>query len=195
MLLYSSMLQLPSSVLGYPLGLLIQSILDSLITEVASTLLTNSYLIIIKSLMPNVVAALYYDLTSPDTNPPAWALSGHIWITIIMLFLIPLTFLRKLDSLRHTSYIALFSVGACNPHPLPIDFSQTCFFSHSISCRNCHCMLLQTSERHHRTWGDPSDLLHPQLHLHIPRTSVCLYLCSERKWRIYIGCWYLLRFA
>ncbi|OBZ74208.1 Vacuolar amino acid transporter 5 [Grifola frondosa] len=45
-----------------------------------------SYLIIIKSLMPNVVSALYHDLTSPDTVPP-------------------------LDSLRHTSYIALFSVA------------------------------------------------------------------------------------
>ncbi|KAI0653271.1 transmembrane amino acid transporter protein-domain-containing protein [Cubamyces menziesii] len=70
-----------------------------------------SYLIIIKSLMPNVVAALYHDLTSPDVNPPAWMLSGQNWITIIMIPLIPLAFLRKLDSLRHTSYIALFSVA------------------------------------------------------------------------------------
>ncbi|KAI1793448.1 vacuolar amino acid transporter 5 [Ganoderma leucocontextum] len=70
-----------------------------------------SYLIIIKSLMPNVVLALYHDLTSPDVNPPAWMLSGQNWITLIMIPLIPLTFLRKLDSLRHTSYIALFSVA------------------------------------------------------------------------------------
>ncbi|KAH9884779.1 transmembrane amino acid transporter protein-domain-containing protein [Cubamyces lactineus] len=70
-----------------------------------------SYLIIIKSLMPNVVAALYHDLTSPDVNPPAWMLSGQNWITLIMIPLIPLAFLRKLDSLRHTSYIALFSVA------------------------------------------------------------------------------------
>ncbi|RPD64134.1 vacuolar amino acid transporter 5 [Lentinus tigrinus ALCF2SS1-7] len=70
-----------------------------------------SYLIIIKSLMPSVVSALYHDLTSPDVNPPAWMLSGQNWITIIMIPLIPLTFLRKLDSLRHTSYIALFSVA------------------------------------------------------------------------------------
>ncbi|KAI0330913.1 hypothetical protein GY45DRAFT_1323045 [Cubamyces sp. BRFM 1775] len=70
-----------------------------------------SYLIIVKSLMPNVVAALYHDLTSPDVNPPAWMLSGQNWITIIMIPLIPLAFLRKLDSLRHTSYIALFSVA------------------------------------------------------------------------------------
>ncbi|KAI0924501.1 hypothetical protein AcW2_005375 [Taiwanofungus camphoratus] len=68
-----------------------------------------SYLIIIKSLMPNVIAAFYHDLAS--TNPPAWAQSGRIWITIIMALLVPLSFLRKLDSLRHTSYIALFSVA------------------------------------------------------------------------------------
>lgn len=68
-----------------------------------------SYLIIIKSLLPNVVASLYHDLTSPDTNPPAWALSGHVWITLVMIVLAPLSFFRRLDSLRHTSYIALFS--------------------------------------------------------------------------------------
>ena len=71
----------------------------------------DSYLIIIKSLLPNVVASLYHDLTSPDTNPPEWALSGHVWICLIMIVLVPLSFLRRLDSLRHTSYIALFSCG------------------------------------------------------------------------------------
>ncbi|EMD39143.1 hypothetical protein CERSUDRAFT_134012 [Gelatoporia subvermispora B] len=68
-----------------------------------------SYLIIIKTLMPNVVSALYHDLSSRD--PPAWALSGSNWITILILVLFPLSFLRKLDSFRHTSYIALFSVA------------------------------------------------------------------------------------
>jgi transmembrane amino acid transporter len=71
----------------------------------------NSYLIIIKSLLPNVVASLYHDLSSPGTNPPAWALSGRIWISLLMAVLLPLSFLRRLDSLRHTSYIALFSCG------------------------------------------------------------------------------------
>jgi amino acid permease len=70
-----------------------------------------SYLIIIKGLMPNVVASLYHDLTSPDTNPPDFALSGRFWITLFMIFLVPLAFLRRLDSLRHTSYVALFSAG------------------------------------------------------------------------------------
>ncbi|KAJ7625623.1 transmembrane amino acid transporter protein-domain-containing protein [Roridomyces roridus] len=68
-----------------------------------------SYLIIIKGLMPNVVTALYHDLSS--TTPPAWALSGRNWITLFMIILVPLVFLRHLDSLRHTSYVALFSVA------------------------------------------------------------------------------------
>ncbi|KAI5123504.1 hypothetical protein M0805_006664 [Coniferiporia weirii] len=70
-----------------------------------------SYLIIIKSLMPSVVRSLYHDLTSVNTEPPAWAVSGRFWITLLMVILIPLCFLRRLDSLRHTSYVALFSVA------------------------------------------------------------------------------------
>jgi len=68
-----------------------------------------SYLIIVKSLMPNVIAAFYHDLSLGD--PPAWARSGRVWITILMGILFPLSFMRKIDSLRHTSYIALFSVA------------------------------------------------------------------------------------
>jgi len=84
-----------------------------------------SYLIILKSLIPTVIASLYHDLTSPDTNPPDWALSGRMWISLLMVILVPLSFLRRLDSLRHTSYIALFScaylvliVIVCHLHPL-----------------------------------------------------------------------------
>ncbi|KAI9440368.1 transmembrane amino acid transporter protein-domain-containing protein [Lactarius indigo] len=84
-----------------------------------------SYLIIIKSLIPNVIASLYHDLTSPDTNPPEWALSGRLWICLLMVILGPLSFLRRLDSLRHTSYVALFScaylvliVIVCHFYPL-----------------------------------------------------------------------------
>src|SRR5438132_579407 len=72
---------------------------------------SSSYLIIIKGLMPNVVASIYHDLTSETTNPPAWALSESNWLFIFMAVLVPLCFLRHIDSLRHTSYIALFSVG------------------------------------------------------------------------------------
>lgn len=73
--------------------------------------LRPSYLIIIKSLMPNVVAAIHHDIASPDTRLPDWALSGRVWICLVMLILMPLSFLRHLDSLRHTSFVALFAVG------------------------------------------------------------------------------------
>ncbi|KAJ3989322.1 transmembrane amino acid transporter protein-domain-containing protein [Lentinula detonsa] len=67
-----------------------------------------SYLIIIKGLTPNVVSSLYHD--SSDAEPPAWMLNGRNWLSIFMIILIPLAFLRRLNSLRHTSYVALFSV-------------------------------------------------------------------------------------
>ncbi|KAF9475011.1 AAAP amino acid transporter [Pholiota conissans] len=70
-----------------------------------------SYLIIIKGLMPKVIASLYHDLTPATTNPPEWTQNGNIWITIFTLVLVPLCFLRHLHSLRHTSYVALFSVA------------------------------------------------------------------------------------
>jgi amino acid permease len=82
---------------------------------IQAVLTAFSYLIIIKSLMPNVVESLYHDLTSPTTNPPAWALSGRNWITLFMFILVPLASLRRLDSLRHTSYIVMFSVGKPKP--------------------------------------------------------------------------------
>lgn len=67
-----------------------------------------SYLIIIKKLMPSVVEALYHDLSHYD--PPPWALSEQNWVIIFLLILSPLAFLRKLDNLRYTSYVSLFSV-------------------------------------------------------------------------------------
>lgn len=70
-----------------------------------------SYLIIIKGLMPNVVLSLYHDLTPSHIDPPEWSLSGRMWISLFMIILLPLAFLRRLDSLRHTSYVALFSVA------------------------------------------------------------------------------------
>lgn len=94
--------------------------------------LPHSYLIIIKGLMPNVVESLYHVLTSPDVNPPAWMLHGGNWISIFMLLLVPLCFLRTLHSLRHTSYVALFAVGESALIPLTvytpslIPFKRTC---------------------------------------------------------------------
>ncbi|KAF8586472.1 hypothetical protein K439DRAFT_1556146 [Ramaria rubella] len=82
-----------------------------------------SYLIIIKGLMPNVVASLYHDLLPGD--PPGWSTSGRLWITLFMAALIPLSFQRRLDSLRYASYIAVFAVVylvliviVCYLHPL-----------------------------------------------------------------------------
>ncbi|KAI0031435.1 transmembrane amino acid transporter protein-domain-containing protein [Vararia minispora EC-137] len=68
-----------------------------------------SYLIIIKSLVPSVVASLYHDL-APGRSPPEWAINGRIWLLLLIIVLVPLCFMRHLHSLRHTSYIALFSV-------------------------------------------------------------------------------------
>lgn len=105
----SSTRPLLSNALGYPSGAPVLScVLRATMADEA-----NSYLIIIKSLLPNVVASLYHDLSSPDTNPPAWSLSGRIWISLLMVVLVPLSYLRRLDSLRHASFIALFSCGEC----------------------------------------------------------------------------------
>lgn len=70
----------------------------------------SSYLIIIKGLMPSVVKSLHH-VSGSASELPWWTISGRFWITVFMAVLIPLCFLRKLDSLRHTSYVALFSVG------------------------------------------------------------------------------------
>ena len=67
--------------------------------------------------MPSVVKALYHVLLSYE--PPEWALSGRIWISIFMIALVPLCFLRSLHSLRHTSYIALFAVGMFRSASVP----------------------------------------------------------------------------
>jgi len=64
----------------------------------------TSYLIIIGELMPEVVAASVwgaeYDLL----------LDRRFWITVFMLVIIPLAFLKKLDSLRYTSLLALVAI-------------------------------------------------------------------------------------
>ncbi|KAG8880103.1 hypothetical protein FRB97_001089 [Tulasnella sp. 331] len=68
-----------------------------------------SYLIIIKGLAPSVLKSLFH-VMSPSTELPDWSLDGRVWVTIFMFILAPLCFLRRLDSLRHTSYIAVVSV-------------------------------------------------------------------------------------
>lgn len=65
-----------------------------------------SYMIIIGDLMPGVVLGF-----------AGWAaeipflVDRNFWITAFMLLIIPLSFLRRLDSLKYTSLVALVSIG------------------------------------------------------------------------------------
>ncbi|MCJ1409864.1 hypothetical protein MMC19_003948 [Ptychographa xylographoides] len=65
-----------------------------------------SYLIIIGGLMPGVVEGF-----TSDVHGAVFLLDRHFWITGFMLIVIPLSFLRRLDSLKYTSVIALISIG------------------------------------------------------------------------------------
>ncbi|KAG6367677.1 hypothetical protein INS49_001871 [Diaporthe citri] len=65
-----------------------------------------SYLIIIGDLMPGVVRGFN---ESADRVP--FLVDRNFWITAFMLIIIPLSFLRRLDSLKYTSVIALISIG------------------------------------------------------------------------------------
>lgn len=65
-----------------------------------------SYLIIIGDLMPGVVMGF----DSAAENVP-FLVDRHFWVTVFMLVVIPLSFLRRLDSLKYTSVIALISIG------------------------------------------------------------------------------------
>ncbi|OZJ04345.1 hypothetical protein BZG36_02388 [Bifiguratus adelaidae] len=66
-----------------------------------------SYLIIISDLMPQVAHSLFF--ISLDSG--SILVAGRFWLTIFMLLIVvPLSFLRKLDSLKYTSIIALFAV-------------------------------------------------------------------------------------
>ena len=139
-----------------------------------------SYLIIIKSLMPNVVAAIHHDIASPDTRLPDWALSERVWICLIMLILAPLSFLRHLDSLRHTSFIALFAVGTRINPKLPGGCADRKFLI-SVSCHCCGLWLFQPHGRCSRTRRDPPHSLYPCVRVNFPGPSVCFHLCPERK--------------
>ncbi|ATY63878.1 hypothetical protein A9K55_003921 [Cordyceps militaris] len=65
-----------------------------------------SYMIIIGDLMPGVMQGL----TNHTDNFP-YLVNRHFWITAFMLLVIPLSFLRRLDSLKYTSIVALVSIG------------------------------------------------------------------------------------
>jgi amino acid permease len=65
-----------------------------------------SYMIIIGDLMPGVA----YGLDHRAQHVP-FLMDRNFWITAFMLVIIPLSFLRRLDSLKYTSVIALVSIG------------------------------------------------------------------------------------
>ncbi|KAK0387738.1 hypothetical protein NLU13_3983 [Sarocladium strictum] len=65
-----------------------------------------SYMIIIGDLMPGVVLGFN---SHADRLP--YLVDRAFWITAFMLLVIPLSFLRRLDSLKYTSLVALVSIG------------------------------------------------------------------------------------
>ncbi|KAM0344069.1 hypothetical protein ACHAPU_007972 [Fusarium lateritium] len=65
-----------------------------------------SYMIIIGDLMPGVVLGFLN-----NANSAPYLVDRNFWITAFMLLIIPLSFLRRLDSLKYTSIVALVSIG------------------------------------------------------------------------------------
>jgi amino acid permease len=65
-----------------------------------------SYLIIIGDLMPGVVLGF-----TSEEGLARFLLDRHFWVTAFMLVCIPLSYLRRLDSLKYTSVIALISIS------------------------------------------------------------------------------------
>ncbi|KAK8230634.1 transmembrane amino acid transporter protein-domain-containing protein [Phyllosticta capitalensis] len=64
-----------------------------------------SYLIIIGDLMPGVVKGF------SEGSVPGFLIDRQFWITAFMLIVIPLSYLRRIDSLKYTSIIALISIS------------------------------------------------------------------------------------
>ncbi|KAI5956978.1 hypothetical protein KGF54_000597 [Candida jiufengensis] len=64
-----------------------------------------SYLVVVGDLMPKIMETL-------NVKSDSIFMSRNIWISIFMIFIItPLSFLKKLNSLKYTSILALFSVA------------------------------------------------------------------------------------
>ncbi|CAM1506328.1 Fc.00g059690.m01.CDS01 [Cosmosporella sp. VM-42] len=65
-----------------------------------------SYMIIIGDLMPGVMLGF-----NDNAGQLPYLVDRNFWITAFMLLIIPLSFLRRLDSLKYTSLVALVSIG------------------------------------------------------------------------------------
>jgi amino acid permease len=63
-------------------------------------------MIIIGDLMPGVVLGF-----NGRAMEIPYLVDRQFWVTAFMLFIIPLAFLRRLDSLKYTSLVALVSIG------------------------------------------------------------------------------------
>ena len=69
-----------------------------------------SYLIICGQLMPQVIISFFRAFHRDIHEIPTLFLDRSFWILALIVLLIPLCFLRRLDSLRHTSYLSLLAV-------------------------------------------------------------------------------------
>lgn len=69
-----------------------------------------SYLIISGQLMPQVVLSFAKAAGHSYAAIPTWLLDRNFWVTLLIALLLPLCFLRRIDSLRHTSYLSLAAV-------------------------------------------------------------------------------------
>ncbi|CAK9438970.1 uncharacterized protein LODBEIA_P31940 [Lodderomyces beijingensis] len=64
-----------------------------------------SYLVVIGDLMPKIMESL-------EVSPDSFLMGRNFWITVIMATVVaPLSFLKKLSSLRNTSILSLFSIA------------------------------------------------------------------------------------
>lgn len=73
-----------------------------------------SYLLIFGKLMPQVIHSFQSSVLSSSASVQIdseilW-FDRRLWITLAMILLVPISFLPTLDSLRHTSYVALIGV-------------------------------------------------------------------------------------
>ena len=84
-----------------------------------------SYLIICGQLMPQVIISFFRAFHRDIHQIPTLFLDRSFWILALIILLIPLCFLRRLDSLRHTSYLSLLAVFYLVIIVLHYSFSRT----------------------------------------------------------------------
>lgn len=156
-----------------------------------------SYMIIIGDLMPGVMMGF-----NKHADSVPYLVDRHFWITAFMLLVIPLSFLRRLDSLKYTSVIALVSIGylivlvvyhfAVDPHADPsqirviewggavstlstlpvVVFAYTCHQNVSPKCHGIHMISLTRC----------TDVFHPQRAQGHP-TRKCYHDDWQQHWQ------------